>query len=92
MLYLYVFLMQGSTQLTVLPLTATGKLWRLYLNCKQCRILSVMVNGTLNANFSYVDPTLSICPPDTKKWDLSNIHVCINFVLMFSLHALVWSF
>jgi hypothetical protein len=28
------------------------------------------VNGKQNANYSYVDPTLSICPPDTKKWAL----------------------
>ena len=60
-------ILQGNTELTVLPLTPTGKLWRLYLNCKQCRILRVLVNGKLSANYSYVDPTLSICPPDTKK-------------------------
>ena len=30
-------------------------------------ILRVLVNGTHKANNSYVDPTLSICPPDTKK-------------------------
>ena len=33
---------QGCTELTVLPLTNTGKMWRLPLNCKQCRILLIV--------------------------------------------------
>jgi len=61
--------LQGYTELTVLPLTNTGKLWRLPLNCccRQCRILRVTVNSSHNANYSYSDPALCICPPDTKK-------------------------
>jgi transcription initiation factor TFIID subunit 2 len=66
----------GSTELTVLPLTNTGKLWRLPLNCKQCRILRVTVNGSHKANNSYVDPTLSICPPETKKRNLEYYDTC----------------
>ena len=59
--------MQGSCDFTILPLTGTGKLWKLCLNCKQCRILRITVNDALKANYSYMDPTLCICPQDSKK-------------------------
>lgn len=67
--YISISSLQGYTELTVLPLTNTGKLWRLPLNCccRQCRILRVTVNSSHNANYSYSDPALCICPPDTKK-------------------------
>ena len=31
-------------------------------------ILSVTINSTRKGDFTYVDPTLCICPPDTKKY------------------------
>lgn len=66
----------GCTELSVLPLTSTGRLWRLTLNCKQCRILHVTVNGVHSANFSYADPLLSVCPPDSKKRSLEFFVAC----------------
>ena len=54
------------TELTLTPVTSTGKLWKLHLNCKQCRILRITVNS-VKANYSYMDPTLMFCPPDSKK-------------------------
>ena len=58
---------QGSTELTLLPLTSSGKLWKVTLNCKQSRILRVTVENQYSAKYSYVDPLLSVCPPETKK-------------------------
>ena len=50
-------------------------------------ILRVTVNGSHKANNSYVDPTLSICPPDTKKWvlDLDPLPVGRCLVLLATL-------
>ena len=75
------FLSQGSTELSVLPLTSTGKLWKVPLNCKQCRILRVIVENQYSAKYSYVDPLLSVTPQETKKWKqlLTNISV-LDFV------------
>ncbi|XP_019854461.1 PREDICTED: transcription initiation factor TFIID subunit 2-like [Amphimedon queenslandica] len=69
---------RGSTELTVLPTTATNKLYKLPLNCKQCRILKVTINESRKGNFTYVDPTLSICPPDTKKRNLEYYSTCLT--------------
>ena len=60
-------LVQANTELTVLPLTSTGKVWKVNLNCKQCRILGITVNGQHVANYSYADATLRITPLESKK-------------------------
>ena len=60
-------LVQANTELTVLPLTSTGKVWKFYLNCKQCRILGITVNGQHVANYSYADATLRVTPLESKK-------------------------
>ena len=61
-------LLQANTELTLLPLTSTGKVWKVNLNCKQCRILGITVNGQHVANYSYADATLRITPLESKKW------------------------
>ena len=63
---------QGTTELEVLPLTGTGKLSKVSLNCKQSRIIQVTVETQYSAKYSYVDPLLSVCPPETKKWVITD--------------------
>lgn len=59
----------GSTELTILPLVT--RLTKLTLNCKQCRILSITIDGAYsNVDYSYVDPTLAVCAPESKKRNL----------------------
>lgn len=118
---LYCSLSQGCTELTIIPLTPNGKIWKLPLNCKQCRIfltvarmwnllhvhvysciipapwlqqysgiLRITVNGR-KANFTYVDPTLCICPPDTKKWVTVHVHVCV-YNVWFSTCICTWTY
>lgn len=67
---------RGYTELTIEPTTPNNKIWKLPLNCKQCRILSVTINSTRKGDFTYVDPTLCICPPDTKKRNLEYYRSC----------------
>eukprot|EP00731_Ephydatia_muelleri_P018688 Em0011g728a len=65
----------GSTELTILPLVA--KLTKLSLNCKQCRILSITIDGIYsNVDYSYVDPTLAVCAPESKKRNLDYFDLC----------------
>lgn len=68
--------LQGWTELTVEPQTSSGRLLRVSLNCKQCRILKVSVNGVRAQNYSYIDPMLSICPQESEKRNLEYFDAC----------------
>ena len=70
-------LVQANTELTVLPLTSTGKVWKVNLNCKQCRILGITVNGQHVANYSYADATLRVTPLESKKCVCVCVCVCM---------------
>jgi transcription initiation factor TFIID subunit 2 len=59
--------MTGTTELTLQPLSGTGKIWKLNLNCKQCRVLHITVNDIFPASFSYADATLRITSVDSKR-------------------------
>ena len=59
---------QGTTELTLQPLSGTGKVWKINLNCKQCRVLHISVNEAHTASFSYADATLRVTPADSKKY------------------------
>ena len=59
---------QGTTELTLQPLSGTGKVWKINLNCKQCRVLHISVNDVHTASFSYADATLRVTPVDSKKY------------------------
>jgi len=54
----------GLTELTLVPIRETTKV---RLNCKQARIYRVVVNDTIDCNFSYHDPTLDVCQEDSKS-------------------------
>ncbi len=71
-------LVQANTELRVLPLTSTGKLWKVNLNCKQCRILGITVNGQHVANYSYADATLRVTPLESKKCVCACVRACVR--------------
>ena len=49
----------GYVELTVVP--NRDNLKHIRLNAKQLRIYKVALNGTYEASFQYIDPTIKIC-------------------------------
>lgn len=56
------FISQGFTELTIVPVRETLKYIK--LNSKQSRIYKVILNDTYEAQFHYFDPFTDICQND----------------------------